>query len=96
MSRGSTTWYELYSPDAKPARDFYVALLGATADPMPGGLEYYVLKHGEERCSAASCRLIPRGVGVHPQWAIYFSVANTDETVAAIIEHGRQGDGQRR
>ena len=25
---------------------------------------------------------------MHPQWAIYFSVANADETAAAIIEHG--------
>ena len=32
----------------KQARDFYAALLGATADPMPGGMEYYVLKHGEK------------------------------------------------
>jgi predicted enzyme related to lactoylglutathione lyase len=43
---GSTTWFELYSSDAKRARDFYTAVLGATADPMPGGPEYYVLKHG--------------------------------------------------
>ncbi|KPV49238.1 hypothetical protein SE17_33765, partial [Kouleothrix aurantiaca] len=29
------------------ARDFYSALLGASADPMPGGMEYYVLKQGD-------------------------------------------------
>ena len=45
---GSATWYELYAPNAKRARDFYTALLGATADPMAGGMEYYVLKHGEK------------------------------------------------
>ena len=61
---GSAAWYELYSSDAKQARDFYTALLGATADPMPGGMEYYVLKHGEREL-VASCRLIPRG-GVSP------------------------------
>jgi predicted enzyme related to lactoylglutathione lyase len=84
---GSTTWYELYSPDAKAARDFYAALLGATADPMPGGLEYYVLKHGEEMLGGVM-QIDPAWGGMHPQWAIYFSVANADETAAAIIEHG--------
>src|SRR2546423_1584287 len=46
---GSTTWCELYTPDAKKARDFYAALLGATSEAMPGApLEYYMLKHGEK------------------------------------------------
>ena len=45
---GSMTWCELYSNNAKQSRDFYTQLLGATADPMPGGMEYYVLKHGEQ------------------------------------------------
>ena len=45
---GAVTWFELYTPDAKRAREFYMAMLGATADPMEGGLEYYVLRHGEK------------------------------------------------
>jgi uncharacterized protein len=44
---GAGAWYELYTPDAKAARDFYTATLGASAELMPGGLEYYVLKHGD-------------------------------------------------
>lgn len=84
---GSTTWYELYASDAKQARDFYTALLGATADPMPGGLEYYVLKHGEEMLGGIM-QIDPAWGEFHPQWAIYFSVANADETAAAIIRHG--------
>ncbi len=84
---GSMTWYELYSPDARKARDFYTALLGATADPMPGGLEYYVLKHGEKMLGGIM-QIDPAWGNLHPQWVIYFSVANTEETVATIVKHG--------
>ena len=84
---GSMSWHELYSPDAKKARDFYRALLGAAADPMPGGLEYYVLKHGEKMLGGIM-QIDPAWGELHPQWVIYFSVANTDETTAAAVKHG--------
>ena len=84
---GSTTWYELYSPDAKRARDFYAALLGATADPMPGEMEYYVLKHGETMLGGIM-QMDPAGGALLPQWGIYFAVANADESAALISRLG--------
>ena len=84
---GSAAWYELYSPNAKQARDFYTALLGATADPMPGGMEYYVLKHGEQEICGIM-QIDPAWGDFHPQWITYFAVANADETVATVIKHG--------
>ena len=84
---GSAAWYELYSPNAKQARDFYMALLGATADPIPGDMEYYVLKHGEQELCGIM-QIDPSWGDFAPQWAIYFLVANTDETVAVITKHG--------
>ena len=86
---GSTTWFELYAPNAKQARDFYTALLGATADPMPGGLEYYVLKHGEKMLGGIM-QIEPAWGEFHPQWITYFSVANADETAAVVTELGGQ------
>ncbi len=84
---GSAAWYELYASNAKQARDFYMAVLGATADPMPGDMEYYVLKHGaQELCGIL--QIDPSWGDFPPQWGIYFSVANTDETVAVITKHG--------
>jgi len=85
---GSAAWYELYSPNAKQARDFYATLLAASADTMPGGMmEYYVLKHGEqEMCGIMQ---IDPSWGAFPaQWVTYFLVTNTDATAATIIEHG--------
>jgi uncharacterized protein len=83
---GSTTWCELYTSNAQQARDFYTAVLGATADPMPGGFEYYVLKHGEQMLGGIMQS--DPSWGLHPQWVSYFAVANADETVAAVIQHG--------
>ena len=33
---GSVAWFELHTPNARQARDFYMALLGATADAIEG------------------------------------------------------------
>lgn len=84
---GAPTWHELYSPDAKKARAFYMALLGATADPMPGGLEYYVLRHGE-RMLGGIMQIDPAWGPMPAQWVTYFSVANADETAAAARKLG--------
>ena len=84
---GSAAWYELYSSNAKQARDFYTALLGATADSMPGEMEYYVLKHGEKMLGGIM-QIDATWGDFHPQWITYFAVANTDATVAVVKEHG--------
>lgn len=84
---GSTTWHELYTPDAKKARDFYMAILGATADPMPGGMEYYVLKHGEKLLGGIM-QIDPSWGNMQPLWVSYFTVANVDETAEIIRKHG--------
>ena len=85
---GATTWYELYSPDAKRARDFYSALLGASADPMPGGLEYYVLTHGDAQL-AGIMQIDPSWGAFSAQWITYFAVADAD-AAAAAAERARQ------
>jgi uncharacterized protein len=86
---GSTTWYELYTPDAKQAREFYRALLRASADPMPGGLEYYVLKHGEKML-AGMMQIDTAWGNMAAQWVNYFMVANADATVATVVQQGGQ------
>lgn len=84
---GSATWYELYAPDAKQARDFYAALLGVTAEAMPGDLEYYVLKRGDEML-AGIMQIDPAWGDFHPNWATYFAVVDTDEAAAVVTSHG--------
>lgn len=84
---GAAAWYELYSPDAKQARDFYCALLGATAEPMAGGPEYYVFKRGEQQLCAVM-QTDPAWGTFPPQWITYFGVADADAAVAAVTANG--------
>ena len=84
---GAVAWRELYAPNAKVARDFYMALLGASGDPMPGGMEYYVLKHGESQL-AGIMQIDPAWGNMPAQWISYFAVANADETAATVLKHG--------
>ncbi len=79
---GAPEWYELYASDANRARDFYAALLGATADPMPGGT-YHVLKHGNKWLGGIM-QIDPSWGDFHSQWQNYFTVADADETVAIV------------
>lgn len=84
---GSVTWHELYTTNAKAARDFYSALLGATADAMFGNMEYYVLKHGDAQLGGIM-QIEPSWGDMAVQWVSYFAVANTDETVEKIVKNG--------
>ena len=84
---GSAAWQELYAADAKQSRDFYSALLRATADPMPGGLEYYTLKHGDAML-AGIMQIDPSWGQFSPQWMTYFTVSDADETAAVVKKHG--------
>lgn len=84
---GSVAWHELYSTNAKAARDFYAALLGATADVMPGGMEYYVLKHGEGQL-AGIMQIDPSWGEMQSNWVNYYAVNNADETAAVAVKNG--------
>ena len=84
---GSVAWHELYTTDAKHARDFYAALLHATADPMPGGMEYYVLKHVEKMLGGIM-QIASSWGNMPAQWVNYFSVIDADETAALVTKLG--------
>jgi hypothetical protein len=84
---GSATWFELYSTNAKQSRDFYTALLSATDDPMPGRMEYYVLKHGDSMLGGIM--QIESAWGNMPsQWVTYFSVVNVEAAASIATSLG--------
>lgn len=84
---GAAAWYELYSSNIGQARDFYCALLGATAEPMPGGEEYYILKRGAEQLCGVMA-IDPAWGAFPPQWQTYFGVADADAALAAVAANG--------
>ncbi|MCA9869335.1 MAG: VOC family protein [Caldilineae bacterium] len=84
---GSVTWFELCAVDVKQSRDFYAALLGTPAEPLPGDMEYYAFKHGDAMLGGVM-QIAPSWGDFQPQWVVYFAVANADETVAAVVKNG--------
>jgi uncharacterized protein len=89
---GAPAWFELYSPDAKAARDFYCGLFGATAEAMEGGLEYYTLyRDGAQLCGIM--QIDPSWGPMPAEWVTYFAVADADASVAAARAHGAQQYG---
>jgi predicted enzyme related to lactoylglutathione lyase len=84
---GGAAWYELYAPNVSQACDFYCAILGVTAEPMPGGPPYYVFKRGEDQLCAVM-QTDPAWGAFPPQWITYFGVADADAAVAAVIANG--------
>lgn len=84
---GAPAWFELYSPDAKRATEFYKALLGATAGPMPGDMEYYVLQHGDEQL-AGIMQIDPSWGDFRAQWMVYFGVKDAGDAVATAQKGG--------
>ncbi len=89
---GSIGWLEMSSSNAKQACEFYTALLGATADRMPGDLEYYTLEQGANQL-AGIMQIDPSWGPMPSQWVNYFVVADADATVATVIKHGGQQMG---
>jgi uncharacterized protein len=86
---GAWTWAELYTHNAKQARDFYTGMLGATAEQVPGGLEYYALKHGDKMLGGIM-QIDPAWGNMPVQWIPYFAVANVDAAAALVSQHGGQ------
>ena len=89
---GAPTWYELYSSDAKQSRDYFTALLGATAS-SPGAPDYYLLSRGSQMLCGIM-QIDPSWGGFQPQWGVYFQVADAKETAAIATMNGGRLFGQ--
>ena len=80
-------WYEVFTPDAARARDFYGSVFGLEArrlveDGAPE-LEFYTLHSGTKIVGG-----IEQTTGAAPHWRIYFAVADADVAAARITELG--------
>jgi uncharacterized protein len=80
-------WFELYTHDLAASTAFFTALLNATSTPMPGGMQYNSLQHGESQLIGIM-QIEPSWGAMAPNWAVYFAVADTDATVANILALG--------
>jgi predicted enzyme related to lactoylglutathione lyase len=84
---GAMIWHEMYSHDAKKAVAFYIKMLNATANPMPGDMEYYVLQHGAAEI-AGIMQITPEMGQMPSMWSNYWAVKNTDDAVKLTLDNG--------
>ncbi len=88
MSR-PINWIDLTVEDAERVRDFYVAVAGWTADPVPmGDYDDFNLCTGDGTPVAGVCHARDENAGLPPQWLIYITVDDLDAAVTACEEHG--------
>lgn len=76
---GALTWNELYTKDSASARDFYGKLLGWDYQKMEGA-DYYVITN-RGRMNGGIMQMTDEFGDTPPNWTVYFSVANIDESV---------------
>jgi predicted enzyme related to lactoylglutathione lyase len=85
----SLTWNELITPDVDAAASFYAGLFGWQASPMsmgPDSPPYTVWMLGDD--NGVGGAMPPPMEGMPPFWGVYFSVADTDTTVAQAKDLG--------
>jgi predicted enzyme related to lactoylglutathione lyase len=88
---GSVTWNEHHSKDWQTSLDFYTTVFGWGLDKSAGdsdAFRYYQAQVDGETVAGLmdSAQMLPPQVPSH--WAVYFSVADADEAIAAVGELG--------
>lgn len=95
---GSFVWNELVTPDSGPAGEFYRAVFGYELEPMPGDMDYTVLRRPDGRyvggVLGGSGVVVGGGSAEVPSWTTYFAVDNADEAVRKVRAGGGTVDAE--
>ncbi|MCB9451259.1 MAG: VOC family protein [Anaerolineaceae bacterium] len=87
---GRIMWTDLTVPNADAIRDFYQAVVGWEASGVPIDAEYEdynMLPPGGEP-AAGICHARGVNANIPPQWLIYITVADIDQSIAACTRLG--------
>lgn len=80
---GSFSWFELATTDQKAAKTFYSSLFGWEPQDFPMGPdEYYTMFNYHGGVAGACYKLKSEMTGVPPNWGLYITVADADDTAA--------------
>lgn len=95
---GSFVWNELVTPEAGPACDFYQAVFGYELEPMPGDMDYTVLRRPDGRyiggVQGGSGITLGNGGSQVPSWTTTFAVGDADTAVRTVREGGGTADSE--
>ena len=82
---GAMGWNELYTKDVEAAKKFYGDLFGWTYDVDAENDGYVTIKNNG-RMNGGIYKMTPEMEGMPPNWTVYFTVKNIDESVAKVKE----------
>jgi len=87
---GSISWTDLTVENAATIRDFYQAVTGWNVSPVSMGdyEDYAMVSPADGRGVAGICHARGANAGLPPQWLIYITVADLDESMAHCREKG--------
>ena len=87
---GTIGWTDLTISNAEEIRNFYSRVVGWKSQPLSmGQYDDYVMNTPETETSIAGvCHARGGNAGLPPQWLIYITVANIDESIATCKSLG--------
>ncbi|MFH2048467.1 MAG: VOC family protein [bacterium] len=87
---GRIGWIDLTVPDAEKIRDFYIKVVGWKSAPVSMGEydDYCMIPPDENNPIAGICHALGVNKEIPPQWVIYITVENLDDSIASCKELG--------
>jgi uncharacterized protein len=87
---GSINWQDLTVPNAEEIKDFYIKVVGWEPSPvdMGGYNDFNMNIPSDGKTAAGICHARGSNAGLPPQWLIYITVADVDESSKKCIELG--------
>ncbi len=94
LETGSIIWTDLTVPNAEEVKDFYSNVIGWKPEPVVmGGYNDYSMNSPETgRTIAGVCHSKGINADLPPQWLIYFTVKDVDESVKKCMEKWRKNN----
>lgn len=88
---GAVIWADLTVTDAVALRDFYKAVTGwSSSDVDVGGYADYNMHRADGEVVAGICHARGINADLPPQWLVYITVENLEQSMARCVEQGGQ------
>ncbi len=87
---GSVSWFDLTVQNAEEIRDFYTAVVGWQTSPvdMGGYNDFCMIPSAGGDPVAGVCHARGANAALPPQWMIYITVEDVDESAKICVERG--------
>jgi predicted enzyme related to lactoylglutathione lyase len=87
---GTIGWRDLTVDNAEGLRDFYTSVVGwqSSAQDMGGYSDFSMVVPATGETVAGVCHARGSNADIPPQWMVYITVADVDNSAARCVEHG--------